>query len=179
MDHKKYAKDLRFDIMRNAIYHSARSRFLDFCNRVFVFLAILFGTSAAADLGSNWHFSPAWLSAFAAISATISLVGDFAVSSRTHAYLQRRYYEALAELERLGNVSDQDMPRLLDIRGRVTALYGEEPPPMRALDAVAYNAACDSLGEDEARVTVHWWQSALRHVYPFNETDFVRAHASP
>jgi hypothetical protein len=178
MDARKCAKDLRFDLMRNAIYNTARSQFLDLCNRSFIFLAIMFGTTAAANLGEHWRLQPAFLSALAAISATISLVGDFAVSSRAHAYLQRRYYEMLSELERLGDVTDADLPKLLEIRGRVTALYGEEPPPMRALDAIAYNAACDSLGEDKGRLLVRWWQSAFRHFYPFNETDFPRARVS-
>jgi hypothetical protein len=179
MDTQKIVKDLRFDLMRNAIYHSARSRFLDMCNRIFVFLAIIFGTTAAADLGSSLHLSATLLSAAAAISATISLVGDFAVSARTHAYLQRRCYEMLSEVERIGDVSDTLPPKINDIRGQLTTLYGEEPPPMRALDAIAYNAACDSLLDGKGRLLVNWRQSMFRHLYPFNGTDFPHAHASP
>jgi hypothetical protein len=178
MDVEKRAKDLRFDLTRNAIYHSARSRFLDMCNRAFVFFAIIFGTTAAADLGARWHIPSAFLAALAAISATASLVGDFAVAARTHAYLQRRCYEMLSEVERLGDVTETSLPKLVETRGHLTTLYGEEPPPMRALDAIAYNAACDSLLDGSGRLKVKWWQSALRHLYPFNGTDFEHVHAA-
>jgi hypothetical protein len=178
MDYQKFAKDLRFDLLRNAIYHSSRSNFLDMCNRIFVFLAIMFGTTAAADLGSSrLHLSPAFLSTAAAISATISLVGNFAVAARTHSYLQRRCYEMLSEVERLGEISESSLPKLSDIRGQLTTIYGEEPPPMRALDAIAYNAACDSLFDGKGRLLVSGWQSVFRHFYPYNGTDFPHAPA--
>jgi len=53
---------------------------------------------------------------------------------------------------------------------------------MRALDAVAYNAACDSIGKGSERVKISFWQSLLRHIYPFNGTEFIpkaTAAASP
>jgi hypothetical protein len=52
-------------------------------------------------------------------------------------------------------------------------LYAEEPPPMRALDAISYNAALGSLGRDpKGRIPIKWWQSLLRQIWPFNETAF-------
>jgi hypothetical protein len=85
-----------------------------------------------------------------------------------HAYLQRRCYEILAELE---NTKSPDESKIADIRAKLIILYGEEPPPMRALDAIAYNAACDSVGKSGERVKVTL-QSLLRHIYPFNGTEF-------
>jgi hypothetical protein len=113
---------------------------------------------------------PKWLAAAAAIVATLQLVGDFAVSARVHGYLQRRCYEVLAELE---ETKPGDEAKIAALRAKLTILYGEEPPQMRALDAIAYNAACDSVGKSNARVKISFLQSLLRHFYPFNGTEFV------
>jgi hypothetical protein len=170
-DVAKQGADLRFDILRNAIYHTARNQFLDRCTRITNFIVIALGTSAAAELGSG-YVDPKWLAAAAATFATLQLVGDFAVTARVHAYLQRRCYELLAELE---GINSPDESKIAAIRAKLTTLYGEEPPPMRALDAVAYNAACDSIGKSGQRVKISFWQSLLRQIYPFNGTEFVPA----
>ena len=175
-DVTKQATDLRFELLRNAIYHTARNQFLDKCARYMNFFVIVFGTSAAAQLGSEkWNIDPKWLAAGAALSATFQLVGDFAVSARVHAYLQRRCYELLAELE--GTVPLEEL-KIVALRAKLTTLYGEEPPPLRALDAIAYNAACDSIGKGAERVKIKWWQSLLRQIYPFNGTEFLPTKAS-
>ena len=171
VDLSKQVADLRFEILRNAIYHTARNQFLDGCARYINFVVIVLGTSAAAQLGSEtWKLDPKWLAAAAAFFATFQLVGGFAVSARVHAYLQRRCYELLAELE--GTVS-LDESKIAALRAKLIILYGEEPPPMRALDAVAYNAACDSIGKSTERVKINGWQSLWRHIYPFNGTEFA------
>ena len=127
VDLDKLEGDLRFDLLRNAIYHSARARFLDFCTRVFNFAVILLGTSAAADLGKIGNIDQGLLAAGAAIAGIVQLVGDFGVSARTHSYLQRRCYELLAELGSAAPTEES----LRAIRAKLTLVYGEEPPPMR------------------------------------------------
>ena len=140
------------------------------------FVIIALGTSAAAQLGDATHIiDDKWLAGLAALVATFQLVSDFGVAAATHAYLQRRCYELLSELE-LVVVADE--PKLAALRAKLTTLYGEEPPPMRALDAVAYNAACDSIGKGEERVEINWWQSLWRHVYPFNGNAIRAAEGS-
>lgn len=174
MELEKQASDLRFEILRNAIYHTARGQFLDLCTRVISFVIILLGTAAASQLGAaTSKFDDRWLAGAAALVATFQLVGDFGVAARTHSYLQRRCYELLAELETLLPL---DEAAIANLRAKLTILYGEEPPPMRALDAVAYNAACDSLGKEKSRVRIGILQSIFRQVFPFNGTEFVPIH---
>ncbi|MBO0734685.1 MAG: hypothetical protein J2P49_10310 [Methylocapsa sp.] len=168
MDNSKQMDDLRFDLLRNAIYHTARRQFLDRCMRITNFFVIILGASAATDLMSR-HVGAKWLAAAAAIVATLQLVADFAVSARDHGYLQRRCYELLSELESLEPNEEQ---KIASIRAKLTILYGEEPPQMRALDAIAYNAACDSIGKSNARVKIDFLHSLLRHICPFNGTEF-------
>ncbi len=49
---------------------------------------------------------------------------------------------------------------------------------MRALDAIAYNEACDSIGKNADRVKVTFFQSVLSNIYAFNGTDFAPARTS-
>lgn len=166
------AVDLKFDILRDAIYHAARCQFLDTVNRFVIFLSVIFGTSAATGIGGASHVAQGVLAALAALSSTFSLVGNFGVSARKHAFLQRRCYEMLAKVERLDLSAGNAMSVLVDVRTELTTLYGEEPPQMRALDAIAYNAACGSMGKSKGRLKIRWWQSLLRHFFPFYGTDF-------
>jgi hypothetical protein len=171
VDIEKQVANLRFDLLRNAIYHTARSLFFDRCTRALNFLVIIFGTSAAAQLGQG-RIDSKWLAFGAAIFGAVQLVGDFSGAARVHGYLQRRCYELLAELE---GIVSPDESQIASIRAKLTTVYGEEPPPMRALDAVAYNAACDSVGRDDERVKINWWQSLFAQLYPFNGTKFIDA----
>jgi hypothetical protein len=160
--------DLRFDILRNAIYHSARTHFFDRIMRVLNLCIIVLGASAATELfPPEWQ---KWLAGGAAIAAALQLVGDFAGLTRLHGYLQRRCYELLAELEA---TPAPDESKVASVRSKLTALYGEEPPPMRALDAIAYNAACDSVGKSRARVEIGVLETLLSNIWPYNGTEFV------
>ena len=166
--------ELKFDILRNAIYHTARAQYLDRCTKLLNLIIIVLGTSAAAQLGSDaLKVDPKWLSIGTAFFAAFQLVGDFAVSARVHAYLQRRCYELLSEVELIELRSNFDDSKIAEVKSKLDLIYGEEPPPMRALDAIAYNAACDTLGKSNSRVKISWLQSLLRHLYPFNGTEFV------
>ena len=149
-------ENLKFDILRNAIYHTARGQFFDLISRLINFTIIVLGTGAASQLGAaTGKIDDRWLAGAAALLAALQLVGDFGVAARNHAYLQRRCYELLSELE-LSTPLDEG--RIATLRAKLIILYGEEPPPMRALDAVAYNAACDSVGKPDARVRINLFQ---------------------
>src|SRR5215203_3370112 len=133
--------DLRFDAMRNAIYHTARRQYLDSLNRWLNFVIIVAGTAAAGDLGKQFGVEAAYLAGLTALAGTLQLVFDFSGRARTHEFLQRRYYELIAAISEPRG--EEQIPRW---EAELNRLYSEEPPPMRALDAIAYNAACDSLG---------------------------------
>jgi hypothetical protein len=162
----KQIADLRFDLLRNALYHTARGQFFDWCMRALNFLVIVLGATAISD----WVPNAKLLAGGAALAGAIQLVADFSGLARLHGYLQRRCYELLSELE---TETEPTEKKIAAIRGKLTALYGEEPPPMRALDAIAYNAACDSVGKSDGRVRVAWWQWILSNFWPFNGTEFV------
>lgn len=74
--------------------------------------------------------------------ATAQLAFDFGYRARTHEFLQKKYFEMLAEME-LERSPDQKK-----WTAKLYAIAADEPMPMRALDALAYNAALDATTSD-------------------------------
>lgn len=167
MADSKAIRDLKFDALRNAIYHSSRRGFFDTLTRTFNFIVIAGGTAAVADLGAAIDVAPWVFAAIVTLAGISQLVFDFGGKARTHEFLQRRFYELNAEIAESAS-SESALARWEALLSR---LYAEEPPPMRALDAVSYNAAAGSMGL-KVRVVVTWWQSFGRQFFPFNKAEF-------
>ena len=91
-----------------------------------------------------------------------------------HEFLQRRYYDLLAEMED-ENFDDIAVQRTWS--AKLLTVSGDEPMPMRALDAIAYNKALSAIYSDEStlrenRQRVTWLQRRLRHVFAFHAAEF-------
>jgi hypothetical protein len=159
------ASDVKFDALRSAIYHASRANFFNFWTRVFNFLVVILGATAFADVTTE----PKWFAGAAAVIGALQLVFDFAGKARDHQYLQRRFYELVA------NVADKwtaDETQVAQWSAALHRLYADETTPMRALDAISHNAACDALGHDNHRVKVHFYQAALSQFWPFADSAF-------
>jgi hypothetical protein len=160
--------DIRFDAMRNAIYHSSRRRFFELLTRVLSFLVVVSGTVAVANLHA---VDPRLMAAVAATIGAIQLVFDFGGRARLHEKLQMQYFQLISTIDGTINSTDVEKAKW---EAALSLIYADEPPPMRALDAVAYNKACDSLGFGaKARLKVEWWQSLLRQFYSFPNARFA------
>lgn len=158
--------DLRFDLLRNAIYHTSRAQFFDLLTRLTNLSVIVLGASIMVSfVNANY------LALAVTVVGAFTLVGNFGVAARDHAYLQRRSYELMAELDSLSSPTAEEIAA---IKSKLTILYGEEPPPMKALNAIAYNAACDFVGKRSGSLKIEWYQSLLRHFIPFTGTEFYR-----
>jgi hypothetical protein len=171
---KDKLEQLKFDSLRNAIYHASRKSFLDWLNKFLSLIIILAGASAVGDLGAHFHVDAKWLAFIAAAGGAFQLVFDFGVRAREHEFLQRRYYELIATM------SEKTEPTVDDLatwEADLNRLYSEEPPPMRALDAIAYNAAVESLGKDK-RIEVRWYHTLFAQIWQFNQSEFpyLREH---
>jgi hypothetical protein len=158
----------KFDALRNAVYHSSRRRFFELLTRSLSFLVVVSGTAAVANLSV---LDPRAAAAVAAVIGALQLVFDFNGRARTHEMLQRKYYELLAEIDGVLNPNDE---QIVKWQAALFRIYADEPPPMKALDAIAYNAACRSMGYQQ-RKRVNGLQWALSQFYPFPNTDFSNA----
>lgn len=162
---------IRFNVLRNAIYHASRWRFLDSSNKTFSALVVLAGASAVGDLGSAIGGPDArWFAAIATFFGTIQLVFDLSSKARTHEFLQKRFFELAAEIEEAGEKAVEEMTKW---EAALRRLYAEEPPPMRALNEVAYNAAMISFGRSSKDlVVIPWWVNLFKQFWAFNGTTF-------
>lgn len=164
----------RFDALRNALYHTERRNFLDRANRCLNFLVIVFGAGVVSKLAERHSVEQTWLEMAVVVLATGQLVFDLGALARGHEFLQRRYYELLAEMDSSGT---RDEEKLRNWSAKLLTISGEEPMTMRALDAVAYNKALDATCDDpvqraQYRQNVSWWRYLLRHFFAFQSATF-------
>jgi hypothetical protein len=162
---EKTVFDVKFDALRNAVYHASRRRFFELLSRSLSFLVVVSGTAAVASV-AGWD--PRWPAAGAAVIGALQLVFDFNGRARLHEGLQRRYFELIASIEGAAGASKEDIAKW---RSALGLIYADEPPSMKALDAIAYNKACDSLGCSEGRL--HVW--LLQQFYSFPDAHFPNA----
>jgi hypothetical protein len=136
----------RFNALRNSIYHTARKEFYDRLNRILNFLVIILGAGVAGKAFHLFHIDELWLEMGVLVCASLQLTFDFGYKARTHELLQRKYGETLAEIEL--DTAGEDVAKW---NAKLQTIASDEPMPMRALDALAYNAAIDSIISDEAK----------------------------
>lgn len=136
---------IRFNVLRNALYHTSRRLTFDRWNRWFNFIVILLGAAAMSDLMRVTGFSLSQVIVGAAVAAVgaAQLVFDFGGKAQDHQSLQRDYYHLLAEIEEKTDPTGKDIARWY---AKMTRISGDEPPMLRALDAKAYN---DAIGATE------------------------------
>jgi hypothetical protein len=163
--------DTKFNALRNAIYHTARKQFFDFLNRLLNFLVIILGAGVAGKVSGLLHADELWLEFAVLIFATAQLTFDFGYKARTHEFLQRKYHEMLADIEL------EETPDLRKWNSKIETIAADEPMPMRALDALAYNAALDATSSDPAmrtanRIHVPFCHRALKNFVARNGYEY-------
>jgi hypothetical protein len=166
-----YISAAKFDALRCAIYHTERRNFFDLSNRLLNFLVIIFGAGVAGKAAELFHFRELWLEFGVLIFATAQLTFDFGYRARTHEFLQKKYFEMLAEMEL------EPSPDLKKWTAKLFAIAADEPMPMRALDALAYNAALDATTSDvdikrANRLHVPFVHRLLRHLIAFHSYEY-------
>ncbi|QDL97540.1 hypothetical protein FLL57_09570 [Rhodopseudomonas palustris] len=172
MDHAQFITAAKFDALRNAIYHVARRQYYDGLNRLLNFLVIILGAGVAGKAASLIEVRDLWLEIGVLVAATAQLAFDFGYRARTHEILQKKYYEMIAEME-VDDASD-----LKKWNAKLYTIASDEPMPMRALDALAYNAALDATMSDpvlkaEHRIYVPFIHRLFKHLIAFNGHEYV------
>lgn len=165
--------NLRFNVLRNALYHTARRRHFEAGNRAFNFLVIILGAAAISDLFTALNLDPRWIGASVAVIGALQLVIDFGGKARDHQMLQRAYYELLAEIER------ETMPALEQIahwQAQQTTIAADEPPTLRAIDAKAYNDALDSIDtfRQDQRLRIPFHHRLLGNLIAFDGHNYKK-----
>lgn len=159
--------NVRFNALRNALYHTSRRRYFERLHRTFTFATILLGTAAASDLLAGIGVSQIEFGFVVATVGALQLVLDFAGSARDHQGLQRSYYALLAEIEQRSEPTPGDCAGW---QAQLFRIAGDEPPVFRAIDAKAYNDAIDAIdifGEGE-RLRIPFSHRLLGSIWSFD-----------
>jgi hypothetical protein len=167
------AGDLRFDLLRNAAYHNDELFFFSFVHKFTIFLSAIAGTATIGSILIQYPLAAAFAGFLVTFFTTIVLVFDVTGRARLHESLRQRYFTILGDLE-AEPISDN---LLRKSRAAMTRIYGEEPPMMYGVDAVAWNTA-RSMTTSEIKkgdlIDINLTQYFLRHIWPFKAETFRR-----
>jgi hypothetical protein len=171
---------VRFNVLRNALYHTSRRLTFDRWNRWFNFLVILLGAQAVSNfmLIFGVDVSAGAVGALVAAVGAAQLVFDFGGKARDHQALQRDYYHLLAEIEENAAPTNDDVSKWWAQISRIT---GEEPPVLRALDAKAYNDAIGAteIYDQQERLYIPAWHRIWGQFWAFEGYDYKKLRELP
>ena len=137
-------EQLRFDLLRSALYHDQRQQALARWHKALMFLSILLGSSAIAAFGSQYPHVGQAAGLVVAIIGAAQLVFDFGGAARDHADLRRRFYALLSEA---GPDCDVKV-----VTAQMTLAFADEPPIVPRVNRKAHNAAGTNMfGDDFTR----------------------------
>ncbi|MBB4577278.1 MULTISPECIES: hypothetical protein [Rhizobium] len=161
---------IRHNTLRNALYHIARRAWLERVSRFLNLAVILGGTSYAAQVFINSPRGTFVLGLASATLGAVQLIFDFSGKAHHHERLQKRYYDLLASVEETRGPTMDDCAAW---RAELTRIYADEPPTLRALDAIADNqATAATYGSSNPRLNVSFWQSWTRNLFLHNAGRF-------
>lgn len=166
MAEPKSVQAVRFDVLRNALYHTGKRRQFDRLEKCLNFLVIVLGTSVVSELGQKLfnNTGAQYLGAATAIIGAAQLTFGFAIKAREHEGLQRRYYDVLQRIEAVINPT---VEQAVQWQAEMVKITGDEPPTDAVADALAYNDAANSLGYGaDALLHVPVWARLIGKILP-------------
>ncbi|MBB1247431.1 hypothetical protein [Rhizobium sp. G21] len=171
---------VKFNVLRNALYHTSRRLTFDRWNRWFNFLIIALGAQAVTSfmLLVRIDMTQTAVGALVATVGALQLVFDFGGKARDHQSLQREYYHLLADIEAH---PDADDAQLANWQSQMTRIAGDEPPVLRALDSKAYN---DAIGATEQfdtseRLFIPWTHRVFGQIWSYDGYDYKKLSELP
>jgi hypothetical protein len=166
-------ENIRFNVLRNALYHTGRRLALERYNRWCNFAIILLGAAGMSDMArlEGVDGYQAYVGLAVAVIGAAQLVFDFGGKARDHQSLQRDYYHLLAEIEEDLTTDEAQLARW---HGQMVRIAGDEPPILRALDAKAYNDAIDASGyyDRSERLHIPFWHKLFAAFLSFEGTGY-------
>lgn len=171
-------ENIRFNVLRNALYHTSRRRSFERWNRFFNFLVVVLGAAGVGNLLGRFGIGQAEIGVAVALVGAAQLVFDFAGASRTHQALQRDYYNLLGDIE---EELEPTAEQLAIWYGKMVRIAGDEPPVLRALDAKAYNDAMGAMEYYPAGDRLHlpWYHRLLGRMLSYDGYNFKKISELP
>jgi hypothetical protein len=162
---------LRCELLMNARYHASREAFLDTTHRILMFLIIVMGAAAIADL-FPWPWVKGVFAACTVVFASFDLTSDLSNRARCHALMKRRYFELLADLT--GHRRTET-----EIAEHMHRYSADEEPAFHALLAVSWNAAQEMVYGDVAHAyRIPRRHRVLKNIRRYSEVKYPVVHGT-
>ena len=159
-----------FNVLRNALYQTARLQHYSRLHRLVMFLVVLTGTAGVSTVVEKAVGAQA-LGFATALLAALDLLFDFRGKADLHSRMRQKYYELLADIERSQSDSERSVR---DWYAKMISYTAEEPGEYRAADALAFNEAVDALGRDKTeRISLPLTTRMFAHWVTFRGRDFA------
>lgn len=165
--------DLLTNCERNTRYHQARARFFNGLHLFIQFIVFFLATTNVANLMSTILPSgiDKWMWAIVSALALFSLVYNPSGKSALHQSLHRGFTMLAGTI---ASTPDADEKTLIEWSKGIHALYAEEPPVFRALNAHCNNQTAIAINADRGYfVDLRWHHRLLRNIVPFQGAEFL------
>jgi len=170
------AKNLKFELLRQAFYHSDELWFFLFVERCTKFVSAMAGTAVVGMAFANHPLFAISIGALITILQTIGLV--FGISSRAviHENKRQRYFNLLADLDSKPATAEA----IYRINGEMMRTWGDEPSTKWAVEVMARNSAMAAMKgrlEEGDLIPIKAWEKCIRFVWRFSPEYFrLREH---
>lgn len=151
-DLKEKIEGLNFAVEKSMRYHQRRRGHYDFYFKGLLFLAILSGSAAFAEM-------PKYFAAMAAIFPAINLVWGLSHRARDHEILFRRFSELAISIRTAIIKKSANEELLAEWTQKRIDIETDEPPIYWALEADCDNEVRRAWGKgrDDELVPIDWW----------------------
>ena len=139
---------LEDDAERCSRYHQRRRAHYDLMHRVLMFFVIVSGSASFAQIAGH----PDVFGALAAACGAIDLLWGVSDKARDHEMLHRRFMDVLIRIKQIAEPSAEWARQ---IHTELSAIYADEPPAYRVLNADCHNQVAQArLGKDAPLLTI-------------------------
>jgi hypothetical protein len=167
----KAAKNLKFELLRQAFYHADEFWFFLFVERLTKFLSVMAATAVVASVVAR-HPSYATMSAIIITALQmLGLVFGFHTKAVLHDRLRERYFALLTELE----TQPLSAEAIAKINSQMIREWEKEPVTFWCIDALAWNSALSTMSKDIKKadfIKIYALEKFIRHVYRFSPEYF-------
>ena len=152
MDDENY-EQIKFRVYCNIIYHTAQFRFFNLIDKTINFLIIVSGSAIFVEMSSSLQNTT---TVSIAILGIIQIVFDPRGSAIRHDNIRRSYHKLFNKMLE----SDKSETELLrKVKREIVKISSDEPPPLKVLDIISHNRACETLGypnEEKYKVSLFY-----------------------
>lgn len=174
---ERAAKNLKFELLRNAFYHGDELKFFLALERWTKLISAMLGIAVAGygiAKNSFWGI-------FFGLGITFMQIGGlvFGWSGRTvlHEGKRQKYFYLLSELERQPPTEEL----ILHIQGEMTKIWAEEPAQKWGVEVMARNSAMMAMkSSSELKpgdiIPIYPWEKRVRNIFSFSPEYFRKRH---